>query len=47
MRVDGSRADGADGVFHKAGFVDRVGVNSDLHIVLVGGLEARVDGRGA
>ncbi len=41
--VDAAIFEGGDGVLHKSGFVQRVGVNGDLHIVLVGNAEAGVD----
>ena len=34
--VDGAALDGGDGVFDEAGFVERVGVDGHLHVVLVG-----------
>ena len=41
--VDGPAADGGDGVVDKPGFIQRVGVDGDLNIELVGDLKASVD----
>ena len=41
--VDGAARDGADRVFDKAGFVERVGVNGDLDVEFVGDLQAGID----
>ena len=41
--VDGAALEGGDGVLDEAGFVQRVGVDRDLHVHLVGDGEAAVD----
>ena len=46
IRVNGPAADGGDGVVHKSGFVQRVGVDGHLDVELVGHAQASVDGRG-
>ena len=43
VSVDGSAVDRANGVLDESGLVDRVGVNRDLHVELVGDTQARVD----
>src|SRR5271154_1718535 len=45
--VNGAAGDGRDGGFEEAGFVDGVGVNSDLDVVAIGGFQAGVDGGGS
>jgi hypothetical protein len=47
--VDGAALEGGDGVFDEARFVERVGVDGDLHVHFVGHRQAAVDGgrRGA
>ncbi len=44
--VDGAALEGGEGVFDKARFVERVGVDGDLHVGLVGHVQAVVDGGG-
>ena len=47
--VEGAQAaafGGGDGVLHKAGFVERVGVDGDLHVGLFGHAQAVADGCG-
>ena len=44
--MDHAVADGAQRVFQKTAFVERVGVDGDLHIHLVGHAHAAVDGSG-
>ena len=41
--VNGAAGDGRDGVLDEAGFVDRVGVDRHLHIILVGHAQAGID----
>ena len=41
--VDGSAFEGLDCVFDETAFVQRVGVNHDLHVVVVGDRQAAVD----
>ena len=43
--VDGAALEGAQGGFDEAGFIQGVGVNRHLHIVLIGHAQAVVDGR--
>ena len=43
--VDDTSADGAAGVLHETALVERVGVDGDLHVELVGDLERLVDDR--
>ena len=43
IRVDGAAVDGADRVFDEAGLIQRVGVDADLHIVLIGHVQRAVD----
>ena len=38
--------EGGDGVFHKTGFVERVGVDGHLHVILIGHRQAGIDGGG-
>jgi hypothetical protein len=47
--VDGAALEGGEGGFDEAGFVEGVGVDRHLHVVLVGHAQAVVDaaGRGA
>src|SRR6185436_7479455 len=47
--VDGAALEGGDGVLHEARLVERVGVDHDLHVVVVAHGEGAVDdgGRGA
>ncbi len=42
--VDGAPLEGAQGGFHEAGLVEGVGVDRHLHVVLVGHVQAVVDG---
>ncbi len=42
--VDGAALEGGDGVLDEAGFVQRVGVDHHLHVVIVGDRQAAVDG---
>ena len=42
--VDGAALEGGDGVFDEAGFVQGVGVDGHLHVVLFGHRQAAVDG---
>src|SRR5262245_28972584 len=42
--VNGSAFEGSDGIFDKAALVQRVSVDSDLHIHVIGDREAAVDG---
>ena len=44
--VDGAVAEGADGLLDEAGFVERVGVDQALHVVVVAYGETGVDGGG-
>ena len=43
--VDRPPFERGDRIVHEAGFVQRVGVDSDLHVVLVGHAETAIDGR--
>src|SRR5690606_26157145 len=42
--VNGAALEGGDGVLDEAGFVERVGMDHHLHVVVVGDGEAVVDG---
>ena len=43
--VNGAAPEGGDRGFHESGFVERVGVNTDLHVVVLGNAQAAVDRR--
>ena len=43
--VDGAALERRDGVLDEAGFVQRVGMDHHLHVVIVGDREAAVDRR--
>ena len=45
--VNGAAFEGGDGILHEAGFVQRVGVDGDLHVVFFGDGERAVDGGGS
>ena len=45
IHVDGAAADGGERILDEAGFVERVGVELDLKVEVVGDLQAGVDGR--
>ena len=44
--VDGAALEGLDRILDEAGFVQRVGMDHDLNVVIVGDRQAIVDGRG-
>ncbi len=41
--VNGASGNSGDGVFDKACFVDRIGMDSNLYIILVSDLQATID----
>ncbi len=44
--VDGAALEGADGVLDEAGFIEGIGVDHHLHVIVVGDGETIVDGGG-
>ena len=44
--MNGAITDGGDGIFHEAGLVQSVGMNSDLNIEFIGDRKTDVDGCG-
>ncbi len=46
IRVNCSSGDGCDSIIDETRFIQRVGMNGDLDVVLIGDAQARIDGRG-